>query len=68
MPPVPTGLALSPASDSGQPGDNRTNDATPTITGAGGISGDTVTLLGKRHCRRQRHGGERHLGGDGKPA
>ena len=44
VPPVPTGLALSPASDSGQAGDNRTNVTTPIITGFG-QAGDTVTLL-----------------------
>ncbi len=41
--PVPSGLALSPASDSGVPGDNITNVATPLITGTG-EAGDTVIL------------------------
>jgi len=41
--PVPTGLTLDPASDSGAKGDGITNDATPAITGLG-ETGNTVTL------------------------
>ena len=42
-PTAPTAL-LDPASDGGVPGDNLTNDATPTITGSGAEDGDTVIL------------------------
>ena len=41
--PVPTGLTLAPASDSGAKGDDITNATTPAITGTG-AAGDTVTL------------------------
>ena len=44
VPPPPTGLALSPDSDSAPVGDNSTTDTTPTITGFG-ISGDTVSVF-----------------------
>ncbi len=42
-PTAPTAL-LDPASDGGVPGDNLTNNATPTITGSGTEDGDTVIL------------------------
>src|SRR6202035_2923081 len=38
------GLTLSPASDSGTPGDNITNVTKPVITGTG-VVGDTITLF-----------------------
>jgi acyl-coenzyme A thioesterase PaaI-like protein len=43
VPAAPASLTLSPASDSGTQGDDKTDDTTPTITGTGTI-GDTVTL------------------------
>jgi Ca2+-binding RTX toxin-like protein len=43
-PPPPSKPVLAPGSDSGTQGDNRTNIATPVITG-GGVAGATVTLL-----------------------
>jgi large repetitive protein len=42
--PIPAGLALAAASDSGTEGDSLTNATTPTITGTG-EAGDSVTLL-----------------------
>src|SRR6185295_12340986 len=44
VPPAPAGLALSPLSDSGIPGDNLTNFTTPFIVGTG-ETGDTVRLF-----------------------
>lgn len=44
VPPPPTNLALSPASDSGVVGDNVTNVVNPIITGLG-LAGNTVTLF-----------------------
>ncbi len=43
-PDAPTGLALTPASDTGVPGDRVTSVTTPAVTGSG-VDGDTVTLL-----------------------
>jgi len=43
-PAAPASLTLAPASDTGTPGDNLTNDATPTITGTA-EAGSTVTLM-----------------------
>ena len=43
-PPAPTGLALSPGSDTGVLGDDVTTVRTPVITGSGGEAGETVTL------------------------
>jgi len=43
IPAAPRALALAAGSDSGVPGDDITNDTTPTITGTG-IAGDTVVL------------------------
>ena len=44
VPGILTGLTLAPASDSGLPNDGTTDITTPTITGAGGTAGNTVTL------------------------
>jgi hypothetical protein len=41
--PTPSGLALSPSSDSGVKGDDITNVTTPVITGAGEVDA-TLTL------------------------
>ena len=43
LPSAPTDRTVARFGNS-PPGDNRTNDTTPTITGAGGITGDTITL------------------------
>jgi hypothetical protein len=44
VPPPPSGLALSPGSDSGVVGDDITDVTTPVITGSG-VSGDSLTLF-----------------------
>ncbi len=44
IPPAPTGLALTSASDTGVPHDDLTNTNTPVVTGSGAVNGDTITL------------------------
>ncbi len=44
IPPAPTGVALTSASDTGAPNDDLTKLNTPVVTGSGAVDGDTITL------------------------
>ncbi|WP_205872763.1 Ig-like domain-containing protein [Limnohabitans planktonicus] len=43
-PPAAPAAVLDPTSDSGTQGDKTTTDTTPTLSGAGGTPGDTITI------------------------
>jgi hypothetical protein len=44
LPPAAPAAQLDPASDSGTPGDGRTNVSTPVISGSGATPGDTIRV------------------------